>query len=38
VVLILDVWAPALSANERRAVAGVIGAANANFVANHDRI
>jgi hypothetical protein len=38
VVLILDIWAPALSANERRAVAGVIGATNANFVANHDRI
>ena len=38
VVLIIDVWAPTLGANERRAVANVIGAANANFVANHDRI
>jgi aspartyl/asparaginyl beta-hydroxylase (cupin superfamily) len=38
VVLIFDVWAPALGPNERRAVANVIGATNANFVANHDRI
>jgi aspartyl/asparaginyl beta-hydroxylase (cupin superfamily) len=33
VVLILDLWAPALSPGDRRAVAAVIGASNANFVA-----
>ena len=38
VVLILDVWAPALGESERRAVAKVIGATNANYEANHDRI
>ena len=38
VVLILDLWQPALGPGDRRAVASVIGAANANFVANHDRI
>ena len=38
VVLILDVWAPALGESERRAVAKVIGATNANYAANHDRI
>ena len=37
VVLILDLWAPALGPAERRAVAGVIGATNANFVEQHDR-
>jgi aspartyl/asparaginyl beta-hydroxylase (cupin superfamily) len=37
VVLILDVWAPALGPGDRRAVASVIGATNANFVANHGR-
>ena len=36
VVLILDLWPPALGAAERSAVAAVIGATNANFVANHD--
>ena len=35
VVLILDLWAPALGAGDRRAVAAVIGATNANFVATH---
>jgi len=38
VVLILDVWPPALAPRERRAVASVIGASNANSPANHDRI
>jgi len=38
VVLILDVWAPALGAAERQTVASVIGASNANFVAAHERI
>ncbi len=37
VVLILDLWPPALGPGDRRAVAGVIGATNANFVAKHDR-
>jgi len=35
VVLILDLWAPALGPGDRRAVAAVIGATNANFVAKH---
>ncbi len=38
VVLILDLWAPALGEGDRRTVAAVIGASNANFVAKHDRI
>ena len=38
VVLIIDVWAPTLSANERRAVANIIGATHADFAAKHDRI
>ena len=38
VVLILDVWAPALGVAERQTVASVIGASNANFVAAHERI
>ena len=37
VVLIIDVWPPALGVAERQAVAAVIGATNANFVANQDR-
>jgi aspartyl/asparaginyl beta-hydroxylase (cupin superfamily) len=32
VVLILDLWAPALGPGDRRAVAAVIGASNRNFV------
>ncbi|HEX6741776.1 MAG TPA: aspartyl/asparaginyl beta-hydroxylase domain-containing protein [Sphingomicrobium sp.] len=36
VVLILDLWPPALGQAERSAVAAIIGATNANFVANHD--
>jgi len=35
VVLILDLWPPALGPGERRAVASVIGATNANFVEAH---
>jgi aspartyl/asparaginyl beta-hydroxylase (cupin superfamily) len=35
VVLILDLWPPSLGAGDRRAVAAVIGASNANFIANH---
>ena len=38
VVLILDLWPPALGPGDRRAVASIIGATNANFVAKHDRI
>ena len=38
VVLILDLWPPALGAAERDAVAAVIGSTNSNFLANHDRI
>jgi len=34
VVLIIDVWPPALGEAERRAVAAVIGATNADFVAS----
>ena len=36
VVLILDLWPPALGPGDRRAVASVIGATNANFVEAHD--
>jgi len=36
VVLILDLWAPALGSAERAAVAAIIGATNANFVETHD--
>jgi hypothetical protein len=36
VVLILDLWPPALGQAERAAVAAVIGATNANFVEAHD--
>jgi aspartyl/asparaginyl beta-hydroxylase (cupin superfamily) len=36
VVLILDLWPPALGAAERTAVAAIIGATNANFVEAHD--
>lgn len=36
VVLIIDVWAPALTIGDRRTVAAVIGASNANFVAAHE--
>ena len=36
VVLILDLWPPALGAAERAAVAAIIGATNANFVEAHD--
>ncbi|HEX6660838.1 MAG TPA: aspartyl/asparaginyl beta-hydroxylase domain-containing protein [Sphingomicrobium sp.] len=35
VVLILDLWPPALGAAERAAVAAIIGATNANFVETH---
>jgi aspartyl/asparaginyl beta-hydroxylase (cupin superfamily) len=35
VVLILDLWPPALAAGDRRAVAAVIGASNANFIASN---
>jgi aspartyl/asparaginyl beta-hydroxylase (cupin superfamily) len=38
VVLIFDLWAPALGEPERRAVAGVIMATNATSVAKYDRI
>jgi aspartyl/asparaginyl beta-hydroxylase (cupin superfamily) len=38
VVLILDVWPPALGAGDRRTVAAVIGASNANFVATQGQI
>jgi aspartyl/asparaginyl beta-hydroxylase (cupin superfamily) len=34
VVLIIDLWPPALAPGDRRAVAAVIGASNANFVDN----
>jgi len=34
VVLIFDVWPPALGPGDRRTVAAVIGASNANFVAS----
>jgi aspartyl/asparaginyl beta-hydroxylase (cupin superfamily) len=37
VVLILDLWPPALGPNERSAVASVIASSNANFVEKHDR-
>jgi ornithine lipid ester-linked acyl 2-hydroxylase len=37
VVLILDVWPPALSAGDRQTVSAVIGASNANFVESHHR-
>lgn len=37
VVLIIDLWAPALGPGDREAVAAVIGASNANFVAAHER-
>jgi aspartyl/asparaginyl beta-hydroxylase (cupin superfamily) len=37
VVLIIDVWPPALGEAERRAVASVIGATNSNFVASGER-
>ena len=36
VVLILDLWPPALPPGDRRAVAAVIAASNANFVASHE--
>jgi hypothetical protein len=36
VVLILDLWPPALGPGDRRAAAAVIGASNANFLANND--
>jgi aspartyl/asparaginyl beta-hydroxylase (cupin superfamily) len=35
VVLILDLWPPALGPGDRRTVAAVIGASNANLVARH---
>jgi aspartyl/asparaginyl beta-hydroxylase (cupin superfamily) len=35
VVLILDLWPPALGPGDRRTVSAVIGASNANFVARH---
>lgn len=35
VVLIFDVWPPALGLADQHTVAAVIGATNANFVANH---
>ena len=37
VVLILDLWAPALGPGDRRTVAAVIGATNANFVAKRQQ-
>jgi aspartyl/asparaginyl beta-hydroxylase (cupin superfamily) len=37
VILILDVWPPTLGPGDRRAVATVIGATNANFVASRRR-
>ena len=37
VVLILDLWPPALAAGDRRTVEAVIGASNANFVAKHQK-
>ena len=36
VVLIVDLWAPALGPGDRRVAAAVIGASNANFVATHE--
>ena len=36
VILILDLWAPALTSGDRRTVAAMIGASNANFVAARD--
>jgi aspartyl/asparaginyl beta-hydroxylase (cupin superfamily) len=36
VVLILDLWPPALAPGDRRVVAAVVGASNANFVASHE--
>jgi len=36
VVLIIDLWPPALGPGDRRAAAAVIGASNANFLANND--
>jgi aspartyl/asparaginyl beta-hydroxylase (cupin superfamily) len=36
VVLIIDLWAPALSPGDRRSAAAVIGASNANFVAKNE--
>jgi aspartyl/asparaginyl beta-hydroxylase (cupin superfamily) len=36
VVLILDLWPPALGPGDRRSVAAVIGATNANFVTSRD--
>lgn len=37
VVLILDVWPPALSPGDRQTVSAVIGASNSNFVASNSR-
>ena len=36
VVLIVDLWPPALGPGDRRVAAAVIGASNANFVAAHE--
>jgi aspartyl/asparaginyl beta-hydroxylase (cupin superfamily) len=38
VVLILDLWPPALGPGDRRTAAAVIGASNANFVASQNQI